>query len=91
MILDAIGAPLPPFYALLEELADRVPATEGPWMLGPDGSELDEQNLPAATRKLFDDYRLVQYDLSVGRRYALRSMFYNASSSGTTRASAATR
>ena len=46
------------------------------WMLGPDGNQLDESQLSNSAREVLHDYRLVQYDLSIGRRYSQQSMFY---------------
>lgn len=76
LILDAMDAPVPPYYALLKAVADEVPAMEGNTVLAADGSRLDDARLSPQARETLDDYRLVQYDLSVGHRYALRSMFY---------------
>jgi hypothetical protein len=37
-----------------------------------DGKLWDLNSLPAAERSLLDDYRLLQYDLLLGKRYAAR-------------------
>lgn len=77
LVLDSVGAPLPPYYALLDAVAREAPAVEGETMLAPDGTPLHVADLSASAREVLHDYRLVQYDLSVGRRYSLRSMFYD--------------
>ena len=76
MILDAVNAPIPPYYALLDAVARKVPAMDSIWMLDPDGNQLDESHLSKSAREVLHDYRLVQYDLSIGRRYSQPSMFY---------------
>jgi hypothetical protein len=69
-LLDLAGAPLSPYYTLLRELERHVPAIEHGRMIGPDGREIRPEDLSPAAREVLAEYRLVQYDLSVGRRYA---------------------
>ena len=75
LALQRAGAAVPPYYALLEELRHAVPAMEDGLLLGPHGERLRPGHLPARTSRLMHDYRLVQYDLSVGHRYSRRGMF----------------
>jgi hypothetical protein len=63
-----------PYYALLTELRGQVPALEGQTMLGADGRRVTRNRLSPRARQLWRDYRLVQYDLSVGQRYAARAL-----------------
>ena len=44
-------------------------------MISPDGYEISLDRLSPKAREVLRDYRLVQYDLSVGRRYA-ETMLY---------------
>lgn len=69
-VLRMLDAPLTPYYAMLSELERHVSAMEHGTMLGPDGSELAPGRLSPEAREVLRDYRLVQYDLSVGKRYA---------------------
>lgn len=69
-LLRMLDAPLTPYYALLSELEQHVTAMEHGRMLGPEGEELSPGQLTPDARRVLRDYRLVQYDLSVGKRYA---------------------
>jgi hypothetical protein len=53
----------------------RLPALLPGEYLRPDGNTTRESELGPRSRRLLDDYRLVQYDLSVGHRYVAGSMF----------------
>jgi phosphoglycerol transferase MdoB-like AlkP superfamily enzyme len=75
-VLDAAQAPVPPYYALLRSLEQELPTVEGSTLIGPDGEPLAPAQLGARAQRLLRDYRLVQYDFSVGERYALNAMFY---------------
>jgi hypothetical protein len=67
---ERAGAAVTPYYALLTELRQQVPALEGRTAAGPDGTPVSRRHLSHRGRRLLADYRLVQYDLSVGRRYS---------------------
>jgi phosphoglycerol transferase MdoB-like AlkP superfamily enzyme len=73
-LLAATGAPLTPYDALLAELSDVVAANEAGLMLDGQGRPTTEADLPPHAREVLEDYRLVQYDLSVGRRHSLEAM-----------------
>lgn len=75
-LFDALGAPLPPYYTLLQELSSEIAAMEQGEYFLPDGTAVAEQDLPARAQRLLRDYRLVQYDLAVGERYAQDALFY---------------
>ncbi|MGH3811048.1 MAG: sulfatase-like hydrolase/transferase, partial [Pseudonocardiaceae bacterium] len=74
-VLRSTDAVVPPYYALLQRLEQQVPAMGQTAMIGPDDQRLSKDRLPARARHLLRDYRLVQYDLSIGRRYAEDGMF----------------
>jgi hypothetical protein len=71
---ERAGAAVTPYYALLTELRREVPALEGPTVLGPDGTPEPRSRLSPRARQLLRDYRLVQYDLSVGDRYTEKGL-----------------
>jgi len=73
-VLARADAPVPPYYALLQRLERWVPAMDHGLMLGPDGTRISRAELPRAAQRLLRDYRLVQYDLSVGQRYSAEEM-----------------
>ncbi len=71
MLLDELGAPLPPLYALLLRLQRALPALlPGGDYRKPGGERVAEEDLDGPTLELLRDLRLVQYDLSVGEGYA---------------------
>lgn len=76
-VFDLLDAPMPPYYALLNELGQHVSAMQHGRIIGPGNREVEPDSLTPTARALLRDYRLVQYDLSVGGRYA-ESMFYPA-------------
>ena len=75
LALQRADAAVPPYYALLDELRHAVPAMEDGLLLGPHGGRLRPDHLPARASRLLHDYRLVQYDLSVGHRFSQHGMF----------------
>jgi phosphoglycerol transferase MdoB-like AlkP superfamily enzyme len=75
-VFDLANAPLPPYYALLAELEQQVPAMEQGLYINADNETVSKADLPARAKQLLHDYRLVEYDLSVGHRYSQAQMFY---------------
>ena len=75
LVLERTGAAVPPYYALLHELRRQVPAMASGLILDPDGRQLSARHLPPAAARVVRDYRLVLYDLAVGRRYSEDVMF----------------
>jgi hypothetical protein len=79
---ERAGAAVTPYYALLTELRRQVPALEGRTVVGPDGATVSRRHLSHRARQLLADYRLVQYDLSVGRRYSEKGLLATSRSPG---------
>jgi phosphoglycerol transferase MdoB-like AlkP superfamily enzyme len=69
-MLRAVNAPLTPYEALLEKLAEELPVLDRKSI-----DELSRTERTSPAKDLLSDYRLVQYDLSVGRRYSAEAMF----------------
>jgi hypothetical protein len=76
MLFRQIGADLPPYYALLSELQEQIAAMEQGVRYDATGRDITDAPLSARAEKLLRDYRLVQYDLSVGERYSQDALFY---------------
>jgi phosphoglycerol transferase MdoB-like AlkP superfamily enzyme len=76
-VFDLVGEPLPPYYELLSEVAEQIGAIGPGRIVAPDGTQETEADLTAEQRQLLNDYRLVQYDFSIGQRYAVDDMFYD--------------
>jgi hypothetical protein len=75
LVLERAGAAVPPYYALLHELRQEVPAMDGGRLFDSDGHEVRRRDLSERALRLLHDYRLVQYDLSVGQRHSEQAMF----------------
>ncbi|MDR7360557.1 LTA synthase family protein [Nocardioides marmoribigeumensis] len=75
LLWQELGLPLPPYYRLLLELHEQIPAMEQGEYYLPDGRRVTESGLPPEAKRLLRDYRLVQYDFSIGHRYAVDQMF----------------
>ena len=73
--LDRVGTVLPPYYVLLDRMSRELPGLEPGRYIDRDDEEVRRRDLSPSARRLLHDYRLVQYDLSVGHRYSQRTMF----------------
>jgi hypothetical protein len=77
LALERIGAPLPPYYELLREAGTELGALDKAGVVSPSGDVVPYTALDDRQRQLLDDLRLVQYDFSFGRRFALDQMWYS--------------
>ncbi|GAA4694621.1 alkaline phosphatase family protein [Nocardioides nanhaiensis] len=78
MAMDMLGAEIPPYYVLLKRLREEIPAMEGEAFYTPDGRpHTDIETLSPTAQQLLEDLQMVQYDFSVGERYALDDMWYS--------------
>lgn len=75
LLFERANAAVPPYYALLHELRQEMPAMDNGRFYDPEGHPLRRADLSPRALQLLHDYRLVQYDLSVGRRYSVDTMF----------------
>ncbi|MDX6300114.1 MAG: hypothetical protein QOF53_1328 [Nocardioidaceae bacterium] len=75
LALERADADVPPYYALLHRLRQQVSAMDGGMMFDAHGHRVRPSALARAARRLLRDYRLVQYDLSFGKRYSEEPMF----------------
>ena len=75
LLYDVADAPLPPYLALLHEVHDHVSAVQQGRLLDPSGEQVKESEMDARSARLLADLRLVQFDLSIGGRFALERMW----------------
>jgi phosphoglycerol transferase MdoB-like AlkP superfamily enzyme len=75
LALERTGAAVPPYYALLQAVRRRLPAMANGRMYDARGHQVRPASLSPADAALLRDYRMVQYDLSVGKRYSEQAMF----------------
>jgi phosphoglycerol transferase MdoB-like AlkP superfamily enzyme len=74
LALERAGAAVSPYYALMQELRQTVPAVDAGMMFDVAGRPTSRHRLSAHATRLLRDYRLVQYDLAFGRRYSERAV-----------------
>jgi hypothetical protein len=77
LVLRRSGAAVPPYYALLDELRREVPAMDSGLFVDGANRQVRPRDLSPRALRLLADYRLVQYDLAVGKRYSAKAMFGN--------------
>jgi hypothetical protein len=70
-LLAMMQIPPPGFLAVTDEVRLRIPVLAS-YVQGADGEIWSWESLPAEERALMEDYRLLQYDLLLGKQYALR-------------------
>ncbi len=75
LLLQRADAAVPPYYALLHELRREIPAMDSGMLIDGADRRLRPGRLSDRAARLLHDYRLVQYDLSVGQRYTEDAMF----------------
>jgi len=75
LLYELADAPIPPYYALLQQLHAQVPAIEQGRILSPTGQQLERTELPRKAQELLNDAQIVQYDFSIGDRYAVDQMW----------------
>lgn len=85
-VFDTANAALPPYYVLLEQLEKQIPAMEQGMYINPQNQLIKQSELTPEAKQVLHDYRLVQYDLSVGHRYSERQMFYPPTTTQTSQA-----
>jgi phosphoglycerol transferase MdoB-like AlkP superfamily enzyme len=74
-LFDMAKAPLPPYYMLLRQMQRHISAIEHGTMRSPEDKRLSPKTLSPEAREVLEDYKLVVYDLSVGKRYAERMLY----------------
>ncbi len=75
LIYRVANAPVPPYLALLDRLHDHISAMQQGRIITSDGAETPEDSLDPRSSQLLDDMRLVQYDFSIGERYAVDELW----------------
>jgi hypothetical protein len=71
-LLEKIGIASTGFLSVTAAVRRKVPILTRSYVVGDDGSVWDWNSLPREERALFNDYRLLQYDLLHGKQYSFR-------------------
>nr|WP_280720466.1 sulfatase-like hydrolase/transferase [Kocuria sp. JC486] len=74
-VYDVADAKVPPYIALLDDVKKETPVIQQGRMLDPEGNEVDTNALDPEAQGRLDDLRAVQYDFSIGDRYAVDKMW----------------
>ncbi|MFL6060303.1 MAG: LTA synthase family protein [Marmoricola sp.] len=75
MLYQLANAPIPPYYAMLQQLRTQVAAIEQGRILTPTGAQVERDQLPPRAQQLLDDAQMIQYDFSIGKRYSVDQMW----------------
>ncbi len=78
LVYRVADAPVPPYLALLDRVHSRVSALQQGRIITSDGAETPEDSLDPRSARLLEDMRLVQYDFSIGDRYAVDDLWAGA-------------
>lgn len=76
-LFQRAGIQKPPFYELLLDLEKILPAFEPRMYVDNDEQWHEELTLNKKQQEIYDDYRLIQYDILQGEQYSLQSDFFN--------------
>lgn len=74
-LLELSGEGKSGFYQLVDKLQAVLPAFEK-GMYYQDGQWLQEAKLNSKEEELYDDYRLIQYDVLAGKQYSMKGNFF---------------
>lgn len=75
LVHEAADAPVSPYVALLDDVRHTVPVLQPSRTLDAQGLPVEPGDLDGRTAALVEDLRMVQYDFSVGERYAIEAMW----------------
>ena len=74
-LFNALKVPIPPWYALLDDLDKEIPAMDSGITVNPQDKRVKQSQLTPAAKKVLADYRMIMYDLSIGKRYSEKTMY----------------
>ena len=77
-LFNALKVPIPPWFALLDDLDKHVPAMDTGIAINAQDEQVKPSQLDPAAKKVLADYRMIMYDLSIGERYSEKAMFEDA-------------
>ena len=82
-----VNAKVSAYYALLTKVQEELPAMKvyaykngkSPVFVNNDGKTIKYRDLSKQQKELYDDLKLVQYDLTAGKQYLFKTDFFNIS------------
>jgi phosphoglycerol transferase MdoB-like AlkP superfamily enzyme len=72
-LFDMLNKPLSPYYTMLEDIKEKIPGLKSSVLVDSKGNI--KTNVTDDEKQLLDDYKLIQYDLMVGKQYSLPILF----------------
>ncbi|SKA90164.1 Phosphoglycerol transferase MdoB [Clostridium sp. USBA 49] len=72
-LFDILNKPLTPYYAMLEDIKSQVPGLKSSVLI--DSNSNIKKDLSDDEKELIEEYKLIQYDLLLGKQYSLPLMF----------------
>ncbi|MGX7352809.1 hypothetical protein RU97_GL002638 [Enterococcus canis] len=75
LMLAATQQKVSPYYALMTEVAEKLPAMELQMIVDNKGKLLKENELSKEQLALLHDYQLIQYDITTGKDYLTEKFF----------------
>ena len=76
-LYQMLGLKLPPYFEFLIRVEEEVGTVLREGVYTSEGKVVRSEELSKSQRKLLDDYHLIQYDFSVGERYALDELWFD--------------
>lgn len=73
MMLDQTNSKVSAYYALLTKCLEILPAGEREKFMESSGKQITEDNLTKKQKKLLQDYKMIQYDITAGNHYLNRN------------------
>ncbi|WP_353989820.1 sulfatase-like hydrolase/transferase [Pediococcus argentinicus] len=73
MMLQQTNSKVSSYYALLTKCMEELPAGEREKYMLSDGKQITESRLTESQKKLLNDYKMIQYDLTAGKHYLKRN------------------
>jgi phosphoglycerol transferase MdoB-like AlkP superfamily enzyme len=77
-LFNALQVPIPPWFALLDALDKQVPAMDTGIAVNAQDEQVKPSQLGPEAKKVLADYRMIMYDLSIGKRYSEKAMYEDA-------------
>jgi len=73
MVLEKLNEKVSPYYALLTDVQKEVPAAELNKFMNKNGQLIDQKQLSNQSKRTLKDYKLIQYDITAGKQYSLKT------------------
>lgn len=77
-LFNALDVPIPPWFALLDDLGKQIPAMDAGLYINSQDKTVKESQLTPEAKRALSDYRLIMYDLSIGKRHSEKAMYGDA-------------